>query len=264
MAPLIVVIALLGLAIGSFLNVVICRVPVHQSLVRPSSQCPACGHHIRNRHNIPLLGWLLIRGRCADCRERIGLRYPLVELLTAVLFVAVAIRYADLDQLAVLPAVLYFTAMGISLAMIDLDVGRLPNVIVYPSYLVLGSLLALAAYAREDPAALVRAGVGATGLFVAYFAVAWAYPAGMGLGDVKLAGIVGGVLAFMSYPVLAVGAFAAFAIGSVVGLGRIVVRGRTAGGSIAFGPFMISGALLSLFVGSAVGEFYSGLAAASG
>lgn len=259
-APLIVVIALLGLAIGSFLNVVIHRIPMHESLVRPPSHCPACGHRIRNRHNIPVLGWLLLRGRCAHCRVRISVRYPLVELLTAVLFVAVAIRFLELQQPAALPAMLYFTAMGISLALIDLDIGRLPNAIVYPSYLVVGSLLAIAALAQHDAAALLRAGVGATVLFGAYFAVAYLFPAGMGFGDVKLAGIVGGVLGFMSYPVLAVGAFAAFAIGSIVGIAGIALRPGTPKSSIAFGPFMIIGALLSLFVGSAVAEFYSNVA----
>src|SRR6478609_1900119 len=260
MAPLIVVIAILGRAIGSFLNVVISRVPGGESLLRPPSHCPACGHRIRNRHNIPLLGWLVLRGRCADCRVRISVRYPLVELLTAVLFVAVALGFADLQQLSALPAVLYFTAMGISLSMIDLDVGRLPNAIVYPSYLVLGGLLAFAAFAQHDPSALLRAVVGAAALFLAYFAIALLYPAGMGFGDVKLAGIVGGVLGFMSYPVLVVGAFAAFAIGSIVGIAGIALRPGTPKSSIAFGPFMIIGALLSLFVGSAVAEFYSNVA----
>src|SRR6478609_8832803 len=118
MAPLIVVITLLGLTVGSFLNVVIHRVPAHESLIRPPSHCPACGHLIRNRHNIPVLGWLLLRGRCADCRVRISVRYPLVEAMTAVLFVAVTLRLADLHQLAALPAVLYFTAIGISLSVI--------------------------------------------------------------------------------------------------------------------------------------------------
>jgi len=260
MAELIIVTAILGLVIGSFLNVVIHRIPAKESLSRPPSHCPACGHRIRNRHNIPLLGWLLLRGRCADCDVRISVRYPLVELLTAVLFVAITLRTMDLEQFAALPALLYFTAMGISLSMIDLDVGRLPNAIVYPSYPVLALLLATAALAQHDAAALLRAGVGAAVLFVAYFAVAYLYPAGMGFGDVKLAGIVGGVLAFVSYPVLAVGAFAAFAIGSVVGIVRIVSSRGAAGGSIAFGPFMVAGALLALFVGSAVTEFYSNLA----
>jgi len=257
MTPLIVVFAILGLAIGSFLNVVISRVPAGESLLRPPSHCPACGHRIRHRHNIPLLGWLMLRGRCADCQLRISVRYPLVELLTALLFVAVFLRFADLEQLAALPAVLYFTAMGISLSMIDLDAGRLPNSIVYPSYLVLGSLLAIAAFTQSDPAALLRAGVGAAALFLAYFAVAYLFPAGMGFGDVKLAGIVGGVLGFVSYPVLAVGAFAAFAIGSAAGIGKIVAGRSTASSSIAFGPFMITGALAALFFGSAISELYT-------
>lgn len=260
MAPLIVLIALLGLAVGSFLNVVICRVPANRPLSRPPSQCPACGHRIRNRHNIPLLGWLALRGTCADCGTGISVRYPLVELLTAVLFVAMTLRIAELNLLAALPAVLYFTAMGISLAMIDLDVGRLPNRIVYPSYPVLATLLAGAALAQQDATALLRAGVGAGVLFLGYFLVAYGYPAGMGFGDVKLAGIVGGVLGFVSYPVLAVGAFAAFFIGSIVGIGTIVSRRRTAGSSIAFGPFMITGALLAIFVGSEVTDLYSSLA----
>lgn len=256
MAPLIVVIAILGLAIGSFVNVVIYRIPAQVSLVRPASHCPACGHRIRHRHNIPVLGWVVLRGRCADCRVGISARYPLVELLTAGLFVAVAVRFVDQSLSAALPAILYFTAMGISLAVIDLDVGRLPNAIVYPSYAVLAMLLGMAAFVAHDPAALVRAAVGAAVLFLLYFAIAFLYPAGMGFGDVKLAGIVGGVLGFVSYPVLAVGAFAAFLIGSVVGIVTIAVGRGTAKSSIPFGPFMITGALLSLFVGSAVTEFY--------
>jgi len=257
---LIVVVCVLGLVIGSFLNVVIARVPRGESLSRPASHCPACYHPVRTRHKVPLLGWLALRGRCADCRIRISPRYPLVELLTAVLFVAVTIRIVDLEQLAALPAMLYFTAMGISLAVIDLDVGRLPNAIVYPSYPVLALLLTLAALAQDEPSALLRAGVGAVTLFLAYFVLAWLYPSGMGFGDVKLAGIVGGVLAFVSYPVLLVGAFAAFALGCVTGIGTII-RGRAGiGSSVAFGPYMIAGALVSLFVGSAVVEFYSTVA----
>lgn len=259
MAPLIILVGVFGLAIGSFLNVVIHRVPAGQSLSRPPSHCPDCGHRIRNRHNIPVLGWLLLRGRCADCGGRISVRYPLIELLTAVLFVAVTLRVTDLQLSAALPAALYFTAMGISLAVIDLDVQRLPNAIVYPSYPVLALLLALAAFAQQDAASLLRAGVGATVLFGGYFALAHLYPTGMGFGDVKLAGIVGGVLAFVSYPVLVVGAFAAFAMGSLVGIGKVVVHRGAADGSLAFGPFMIIGALLALFVGSAVGELYAGM-----
>src|SRR5688500_10350108 len=98
------IVALLGLAVGSFLNVVIHRVPRHESLVRPGSHCPRCGAAVRNRHNVPVLGWLLLRGRCADCRTRISVRYPLVEAGTAALFVAVAAKFGATWPL---PAYLY-------------------------------------------------------------------------------------------------------------------------------------------------------------
>lgn len=260
MTPLIAVIALLGLAVGSFLNVVIHRVPTSASLVRPGSHCPACDHPIRARHNVPVLGWLVLRGRCADCRAPISVRYPLVELTTAVLFVAVAWRIAELDLLSALPAFLWFTAMGVSLTMIDLDVRRLPNAIVYPSYLVLTVLLIVAALLSHDPAALLRAAVGAVVLFTGYFALAFLYPAGMGFGDVKLAGIIGGVLGFVGYPVLVVGAFAAFLIGALLGVAKLLARRGRGDRSLAFGPSMLVGALLALFVGPTVAELYSRLA----
>ena len=259
MAPLVVLMAVLGLAIGSFLNVVIHRVPIKASLSHPASHCPACGHHIRHRHNVPVLGWLVLRGRCADCRSPISMRYPLVELLTAVLFVVVSLRVGALHQLTALPAVLYFTAAGVGLAFIDLDVGRLPDAIVYPSYPVLAALLVIPAVAQQDAAGLVRAAVGAAVLYVIFFLLASMFPAGMGGGDVKLAGLVGGFLAFFSYPLLIVGAFAAFVLGSAVGLVKIAGRRATGKSALPFGPFMIAGALTSLFVGSAVSNFYTRL-----
>ncbi len=148
--------------------------------------------------------------------------------------------------------------MGISLFVIDLDVGWLPNAIVYSSYLVLGFLLGIAALAQQDSAALLRAAVGAAGLFVVYLAVAWAYPTGMGFGDVKLAGIIGGVLGFVSYRCW---------LWVRSRRSRWVRRRsrenrharRDGGRSMAFGSLMIAGALLSIFVGSAVAEIYSGL-----
>src|SRR5215210_2305964 len=123
---------LLGLAVGSFLNVVIHRVPRDESLVRPGSQCPHCGSAVRSRHNVPVLGWLLLRGRCADCKAPISARYPLVEAGTAALFLAVAAKFGLSWEL---PAYLYLAAVAIALAAIDLDVMRLPNAIVLPSYL---------------------------------------------------------------------------------------------------------------------------------
>src|SRR5262245_3199570 len=115
--------AVLGLAVGSFLNVVIHRLPRDESLLRPGSHCPRCRTAIRFRHNVPVLSWLVLRGRCAACGERISVRYPLVEAATAALFVAMAVRFGPVP---VLPAYLYLVAVAVALAMIDLDVHRLP------------------------------------------------------------------------------------------------------------------------------------------
>src|SRR4051794_25823451 len=151
MPLLIATIGLLGLAVGSFLNVVVHRVPTGHSVVRPASACPACGHAIRARHNVPVLSWLWLRGRCADCRSPISARYPLVELATGVLFAAVAAELVATDRLLLAPALLYFTALGVALALIDLDVHRLPNALVLPSYPALAALLTLAAVSQGDP-----------------------------------------------------------------------------------------------------------------
>jgi leader peptidase (prepilin peptidase) / N-methyltransferase len=257
MPVLLVAIGLLGLAIGSFLNVVIHRVPTLASLSHPSSRCPDCGHPIRHRHNVPVLGWLLLRGRCADCDAPISARYPVVELLTAVLFVAVTVRLVQLDLMTALPAFLWFVAAGIALAMIDLDVGRLPNVIVLPSYPILAVLLTAAALVSHDPAALVRAVVGGSVSFALYYATALAFPGGMGFGDVKLAGVVGGMLAFVSYPVLLVGVAVAFLLGAATGLLAMATGRATRKSTVPFGPFMLAGAVSSIFVGGFISTLYT-------
>jgi leader peptidase (prepilin peptidase)/N-methyltransferase len=254
---LIAVAFVFGLAVGSFLNVVAHRVPRGESLLRPGSRCPACDAPIRARHNVPVVGWLMLRGRCADCRARISPRYPVVELVTGLLFAAVADRIADLGLIAAVPAYLYFTAVGVALTLIDLDVRRLPNAIVLPSYPVLAVLLAIAAAGNGDWWALARAGIGAAALFGFFFAVAFAYPAGMGFGDVKLAGLVGGVLAYLSWAALIVGAFAGFLLGALVGVGLILAGRGGRKTAVPFGPFMVAGALLALFVADPLATLYT-------
>ena len=257
MPLLLIAMGLLGLAIGSFLNVVIHRVPMLLSLSHPASRCPACGHQIRHRHNVPVLGWLVLRGRCADCRSPISARYPAVELLTAALFVTVTVRLLQLDLPAALPAFLWFVAAGIALALIDLDVGRLPNVIVLPAYPILAVLLAAAALVGHDPQALLRAAIGGSVSYALYYLTALAFPGGMGFGDVKLAGLVGGMLAFVSYPVLLVGVGAAFLLGATTGIVAMLSGRATRRSAVPFGPFMVSGALLSIFVGGPIAHLYT-------
>jgi len=255
-AFLVVVSTLLGLAVGSFLNVVIHRVPRGESLVRPASHCPACGRPVRARHNVPLLGWLMLRGRCADCGAPISVRYPLVEAGTAVLFAALTVRMVQLDLVSALPAYLYFGAIGVALAVIDLDCRRLPDAIVLPSYGVLAVLLAASAAGQRDWWSLGRAGIGAAALFAFFFALAFIYPAGMGFGDVKLAGIIGGVLAYLSWAAVVVGAFAGFLLGAVVGVVVIAIRHGDRKTAVPFGPFMIVGAQLGIFFAEPLAQLY--------
>ena len=248
--------AVLGLAIGSFLNVVVWRVPRGESVVSPPSACPGCGTPIRPRDNLPVLGWVLLRGRCRDCAEPISVRYPLVEAATAALFVVMALRFG-LD--AALPAYLYLAAVGLALALIDVDVKRLPDVIVLPSYVVLGVLLGAAALAGSDSGELVRAVLGGAAMYAGYFALVLAYPAGMGFGDVKLAGVLGAATAWVGWGAWAVGLFAGFLLGGLWGLALLATRRGGRKSKVPFGPFMLAGALLGVLAGQDLAEGYLSL-----
>jgi leader peptidase (prepilin peptidase)/N-methyltransferase len=254
-----VLVGLLGLLIGSFLNVVVYRLPREESLVSPGSHCPACGTPIRPWHNVPVLGWFVLRGRCAACGVRISPRYPLVEAGTAAMFVAVTARLHALGQLPAVPAYLYFAGLGLALALIDLDTRRLPNTLVLPSYPVLAVLFAVPAWAQHDGWSLARAAIGGGALYAFFFAVAFIYPAGMGFGDVKLSGLVGAVLAYLSWATLIVGAFAGFLLGSVLGIALIALGRGDRKTAIPFGPFMIAGAVLALFIAEPIAHWYAGL-----
>jgi leader peptidase (prepilin peptidase)/N-methyltransferase len=255
MAVSLIFVGLFGLVVGSFLNVVIHRVPAGLSVVSPPSACPNCDVRIRARHNLPVVGWLALRGRCADCGAPISVRYPLVELLTGVLFVAVALRLAVPDW----PAFLYFTAIGVALSAIDLDTRRLPNVIVLPSYPVIAGLLTASAAWQGGFWPLLRAGLGGLALFAFFCLLAVAHPAGMGFGDVKLAGLIGMVLGYLSWRALVIGGFAGFLLGAVVGVAVIAARRGDRRTALPFGPFMVAGALLAVFTADAFAGAYFAL-----
>lgn len=252
-APLVLLCSLVGLMIGSFLNVVVWRVPRGESVVRPPSACPSCGTAIRPRDNVPVLGWLLLRGRCRDCRSTISARYPLVEAGTALLFAVLALR---LGYDAALPAYLYLAAVGFALALIDLDVQRLPDVLTLPSLAVVGVLLTVAALADDDLQALVRAAVGAAVLGGFYFAIWFAYPAGMGFGDVKLAPTLGLALGYLGYGALVVGAFLGFLYGGIVGILIVALKDGGRKTKVPFGPFMLMGALTAILAGQQLADAY--------
>jgi len=256
MTTWVVVAGVFGLLVGSFLNVVIHRVPRGESLIRPPSHCPACGARVRERHNVPVIGWLVLRGRCADCRAPISVRYPAVELTTGLVFAGLVAWLIGHDLDSAAPAMLYFAAAGIALALIDVDCRRLPNAIVLPSYPVLAVLLAGSAWWRHDWWSLARAGIGGLVLFGFFLAVAVLFPAGMGFGDVRLAGVIGGVLGYLSWPTLVIGAFGGFVLGAVVG---VVVLATGKGGrrtALPFGPFMVLAALAAIVVAGPIANIY--------
>ena len=259
-----------GLAIGSFLNVVVYRVPAGMSVVHPRSACPRCGHEITARDNVPVLSWLLLRGKCRSCALPISRRYPLVEMASGVFFVLVALWAAPgigvasgaADTVAAvlrLAAFLYLAAISISLALIDLDVNRLPDKIVLPAYAVGVALLGGAAALEQDWIALGRMAAGAGILFAVYFTLALISPRGMGMGDVKLAGVLGLFLASLGWGQLAVGAGAAFILGGLFGIALIVSKraGRKTG--IPFGPWMLAGAWIGIFAGGVIAGNYLAL-----
>jgi len=252
-ASLFAVVAALGLIIGSFLNVVIWRVPRGESVVQPPSHCPACARPVRARDNVPVVSWLLLRGRCRDCREPISVRYPLVEATTSVAFVAMAVRFG-FD--AALPAFVYLAAIGVALALIDIDTQRLPNAIVLPSYVVGLVLLGAAAVAQGSYGDLLRAGLGMAALYGFYFGLALLYPAGMGFGDVKLAGVLGLYLGWLGWAEFIAGGFLGFLLGGIVGGVLMAVRRAGRKSKIPFGPFMLGGAFIAVLWGGALADLY--------
>ena len=250
------VLGVVGLLIGSFLNVVVWRVPRGLSVVSPASACPSCETTIRARDNVPVASWLALRGRCRDCATAISARYPLVELGTAVLFVLVGVR---LGVDGALPAFLYLAAIGVALALIDLDFHRLPDAIVLPAYPVLAVLLTAAAAVSGDWGALLRAAVGGAVLWALYFVLMVAKPGGMGFGDVKLAGVLGLALGWLGWGSLVVGGFGAFLLGGVFSVVLLLTGRASRSSGIPFGPWMLAGAAVGVAVGERLWQGYLAL-----
>jgi leader peptidase (prepilin peptidase)/N-methyltransferase len=264
----------LGALIGSFLNVVVYRVPRGESVVSPPSACPTCGHRIRGVDNIPILSWVVLRGRCRDCGTRIAIKYPLVELGTALFFALVGawstavlatgpllvMSGASLIGLALgLVAYLYLAAVSVALGLIDLDTHRLPDKIVLPAYAVGAVLLGSSALVTADYYRLLGAGIGLAAMWLAYFLMAVLYPGGMGFGDVKLAGVLGLFLGWLGWGPLIVGAFSAFLLGGLFALVLLASRRVTRKGGIPFGPWMLAGAWVGIVAGDTIWHWYLAL-----
>jgi len=236
----------LGAIVGSFLNVVAYRLPRHESLITPASHCPRCGTPVKPYDNIPILSWLLLRGHCRGCGAPISVRYPLVEALTAALCVGAVLAHHSAAGIA-LSVVLIL--LMVPAALIDLEHRIIPNRIT-----ALGALLALVIGLALDPAGepeRLIAGVGAGGFLLL---AALAYPGGMGMGDVKLAAVMGLFLGAAVAPALLIALLAGVALGAAV----IARKGARAGRKTAvpFGPFLALGAVLAVFFGHPLVDVY--------
>jgi leader peptidase (prepilin peptidase)/N-methyltransferase len=231
-------IGVLGLVIGSFLNVVIARLPAHRSLWMPGSACPTCGAAIAWRDNIPVLSFALLRGRCRACAGRISARYPLVEAATAVLFLAAAARFGVGPELAIAAALL---AALVAITVIDLDHQIIPDVITLPG-IVAGFLATVATGRLSLAESLLGIGLGG-GVF---FAIILASGGGMGGGDMKLGAMLG---AFLGWKLTLVALFSAVLVGGVVAVAVLAsgLKGRK--DPIPFGPFLALGGAAALFWG---------------
>ena len=244
---------LIGLAVGSFLNVVIYRVPRKESVVAPRSACPKCATPISNRDNIPVLSWLLLGAKCRTCREPISARYPLVEAATAALFAGAAVRFG-LDWS--LPAFLVFLAGMLALAFTDLDHQLLPKRIVYPTLIGVAALLIGAAALTGQWSRLgVGAACGAVA-FGCFFALNFVNPNWMGFGDVRLSAVIGLALGWLGAGIALFGFFAGFLSGAIVGVGLIATKRAARNARIPFGVFLALGAFLAVFAGRPLVDFY--------
>jgi leader peptidase (prepilin peptidase) / N-methyltransferase len=248
---------LLGLAFGSFANVVIHRVPRGESLVRPGSRCPACGAPISWHDNLPVAGWLLLRGRCRACRASISWSYPAVELAMGALWALVTLRLVAAGLAWAVPAYLALTFICVVLAVIDARTRLLPNRITYPAFPVMLSLLLLASLGLGDLGRMARGLAAAVAVGGLFLALALISPRGMGLGDVKLAPTLGLALGWLSWGAVAFGVFAGFLLGGLAGLAAIALLGLTRKSLLPFGPWLVTGALLGVLAGADVAAWYA-------
>jgi len=241
-----------GLAIGSFMTVVVARVPEGQSVLRPRSRCPRCGTELRNRDNVPVVSWLLLGGRCRTCGERISVMYPLLELSTALLVAGAAATY-DRPWVAVMVAL--FLALMPAITWIDIERRIIPNRITYPAFLGFAAYVGIAWLfdGGTDP---VRGLMGALLYGGGLFLVALV-SRGMGMGDVKLALVIGVVLGSIGLRYVGVAAAGAVLFGGVGGIVALAM-GRNRKAMIPFGPYMAAGAVVAAFWGERIADWYLG------
>ncbi len=246
--------ALIGLAVGSFLNVVIYRVPIGKSIVSPPSACPECNTPVAPRDNIPVLSWLLLRGKCRHCGAPISARYPIVEALTGVAFAITAVRFGPSSSL---PAELIFVAGLIALAAVDLERYLLPRAILYPTLVLVAGALVLTAAITGQWRRLAIAVICSLGAFALFFLINFIRPAWLGFGDVRLAALLGLALGWMGPWYLFIGFMAANLLGAAIGIALIAANKARRNTPLPYGVFLAAGSLLALWVGAGIISWYS-------
>jgi leader peptidase (prepilin peptidase)/N-methyltransferase len=246
--------ALIGLIVGSFLNVVIFRVPRNESIVTPRSHCPSCQTLIKEYDNIPVVSWLLLRGRCRHCGMTISPRYIFVELATAALFAGLAARLGyNWD----LPAFLVLFAGLLALACIDLEHLLLPKNVVYPVLILGAVLLGIASADSGNWHRLIVAAISAAAWYVLFFIINLASPRILGFGDVRLALLLGLCLGWFGWRFVVIGFFAANVIGAVIGLVLIATKRMSNDQPIPYAVFLAIGTAVAVFAGPEIAPIFS-------
>jgi len=245
---LIVYAAVFGLIIGSFLTVVVDRVPRGASIVSPGSACGACGLRLGPRDLVPVFSWLVLGGKCRRCRTSIGSEPLVLELTTCALFVAMAVHF---DRVAETIAFCVLSAGLVALSWIDLRTKRLPRQITYATAALGVPVLVIAALVRDEPRRIATLAGGAAIALAFMWLLYVASRGGMGDGDVRLSPLLGAHLGWLGLPYVPIGLFLGFLLGSVVGVGAMVVGRAGRKTALPFGPFLAAGTLLAVFVGRA-------------
>lgn len=245
-----------GLLIGSFVGVVVDRVPRKESIVSPPSHCVSCEAPIRPYDNIPVISYVALRGRCRACHTRIPPRDALLELGTGILFVLLAWR---LGSAWALPAYCVFAATAVAISAIDIEHMRIPSAVVYATAVLGAPLLVLASAGTHDWSALESAAIGGAGAFATFFALFYAVPKGIGFGDVRFAGLCGGFLGWLGYREVVAGFLISFVVAGVPAALLLAMHKVKRQTKIPFGPFLAAGTVIAVLFGAPIIHAWSNL-----
>lgn len=251
--------ALFGLLFGSFLGLVVYRVPRHESILRPRSRCPGCGTELRAIDNVPVFSWLLLRGRCHSCKTKISARYPAAEAVTAALWGLAVARLGVCDGCRPMDAIAFlpFLWVLVALSLIDLEHKLIPNRVLYPALGTGIAVIAIAAAAGPGLGAFARAAGGAAASFAVFNVIHFISPGGMGYGDVRLSALIGLYLGYLGWGRLYAGFLVGFLLGAVIGVVLMLTGKAGRKTAVPFGPFLAAGAVIATFWGQRIVDLWT-------